>query len=323
MKDRVLYLLGAGASCEVIPLVSEFTTHLNSFATDLQNAGPKTLQGDPDPSPDDKIWLDGRQRLVESIQWLSQEASVHASVDTFAKKLFFRRDSSKLKQLKATLSVYLIIEQSRSHVDKRYDSFLASVLDFDKDRRIKLSEKLCIITWNYNTQLEKAVYGFCEDKDLVIKLVTFNERVYHINGYCGTHPPGHIGEAFQAVWNQDGKAAWETGIRLYEEYISDNSTPEPDIRFAWEYPTQQFFKNTALQLEQVATVVVIGYSFPYFNREIDRQLFNQLSNIKRIYLQYPDGVHKSIEERLKTLNLQTDDIVYITGTDLFYIPDEF
>ncbi len=193
MKDRVLYLLGAGASCEVIPLVSGFTTHLKSFATDLQNAGPTNPYGDPDPSPDDKIWRDRRQRLFESIQWLSQEASVHASVDTLAKKLFFRRDSSKLRQLKATLSVYLVIEQSRSHVDKRYDSFLASVLDFDKDRRIKLPEKLCIITWNYDTQLEKAVYGFCEDKDLVIKLVTFNERVYHINGYCGTHPPGHIG----------------------------------------------------------------------------------------------------------------------------------
>ena len=255
---------------------------------------------------------------------LAAESSRHFSADTFAKKLFFLGDKKNLKKLKAALSAYLVIEQSRYYVDKRYDAFLASVLVFDSNRRVSLPEHLRILTWNYDTQLEKAFYGFCENQEKVIKDVTFNEHIYRINGCCGTHPPGHVGDSFRAVLDTTNIPAWEAGINLYKEYMAESSAPEPEINFAWEDPTQNRLKNVGVHLlSSVTDLVVIGYSFPYFNREIDEIIFKQFHNLFRVYLQFPDGVHASIEERIKKLLLEDINIIRVASTDLFYIPDVF
>jgi hypothetical protein len=182
MSNVFLYLLGAGASCQVLPLASQFKERLPLFARDLRNAGPQGVR-----RLDDPIWGTNRDNLLNAIEWLATESSHHFSVDTFAKKLFFLNDHKNLQKLKAALSAYLVVEQSRNHVDQRYDAFFASVLipdnrsanirTFTGSRHVSLPEHLSILTWNYDTQLEKAYYGFCKDEDNVIDDVTFNERI--------------------------------------------------------------------------------------------------------------------------------------------------
>jgi len=320
MSRVFLYLLGAGASSQVLPLASELSKRLRSFADELKKAGPKKPRG----TGDAPIWGDDREKLFEAINWLANESSHHFSVDTLAKKLFFRGDIQNLKKLKASLSAFLVIEQSRNHVDQRYDAFLASILKFDSNRNVSLPEHLRILTWNYDTQLEKAFHGFCDNYDMVIRDVAFNERIYRINGRCGTQPPGHIGNAFQTILNSTNNPAWEAGINLYNEYMAEPSSPEPEINFAWEDPTHNKLKNAGLNiLSDVTDIVIIGYSFPYFNREIDDLIFKQFSHIDRIYLQYPEGVHATVEDRIKTLLPLNEEIIRITSTDLFYIPDDF
>ena len=39
MSDVFLYLLGAGASCQVLPLASDFSDRLRAFSHDLRRAG--------------------------------------------------------------------------------------------------------------------------------------------------------------------------------------------------------------------------------------------------------------------------------------------
>ena len=325
MSNVFLYFLGAGASSQVLPLASGFAERLMAFANDLQNAGPTGgVYDEPNASPSDPVWGTNRDNFFHAIKWLASESSHHFSVDTFAKKLFFRGDNENLKKLKAALSAYLVIEQSRLHVDQRYDAFLASVLKLDSSRRIKHPEHLHIFTWNYDTQLEKAFYGFCENHDSVIENVTFNNRIYRINGKCATHPPGHVGDSFRAIMTMKNMPAWEAGINLYKEYMTEPSSPEPEINFAWEDLTHTKLSNAGLsQLSDVTDIVVIGYSFPYFNREIDDLIFKQFGQIKRIYLQYPEGVHASIEDRLKNLLPLHEEIIRVDSTDLFCIPDDF
>lgn len=308
--DKVyLYLLGAGASSQTLPLASQFASRLTSFAGDLLNDTPNN---------------NSKIALNEAIDWLAKEASHHFSVDTFAKKLYFRGDIQNLKKLKAALSAYLVIEQSRHHVDRRYDAFLASVLKFDSSRRVSLPEHLRILTWNYDTQLEKAYYGFCDDYDKVIEGITFNKRIYRINGCCGTHPPGHVGESFRAAFNIAEEPAWNAGMELYNQYMTKHSSPAPDINFAWEDSTHNQLNNVGLNLlSDVTDLIVIGYSFPYFNREIDDIIFKQFDNLFRVYLQFPDGVHATIEERIKKLLPDDVAINRVVSTDLFYIPDDF
>jgi len=323
MDKPILYFLGAGASIGALPLAKDFSEDLRQSANALRYAGPKGDQyPEPTSNPEDPIWGKPRDNFVEALWWLAEESSHHFSVDTFAKKLFFRGDRNNLKKLKAALSAYLVAKQSLNHVDRRYDSFLASVLAFDKNRNIKLPENLQILTWNYDFQWEKALYGFCQDANMVCDSVAFNQQFIRINGRCGTNPPGHVNTSFWGISSPDGDKAWEAGITLYDGYMSASYGIEPEIRFAWEEETNNRLINTALK-EEISAIVVIGYSFPYFNREIDDYIFKKFRRVERLYLQYPEGVHSSIEERIKKLIPPNTKIVRITFTDLFFIPDEF
>lgn len=321
MDKCFLYLFGAGASSQVLPMASTFAERLSVFAKDLKKAGPSK----PRATGSNPIWGDDRDNLFEAVTWLATEASHHYSVDTFAKKLFFRGDLQNLKKLKAVLSAYLVIEQSRNHVDQRYDAFLASILKFDSSSSLSLPENLRILTWNYDTQLEKAFYGFCDNHELTIQKITFNNNIYRINGYCGTHPPGHVGKSFQAILKITNQPAWQAGINIFKDYMAEQSSPAPDINFAWEDPTHNKLNNAGVNiLSEVTDLVVIGYSFPYFNREIDEIIFRKLGNLFRVYLQFPAGVHATIEERIKKLVIDDShiEIIPLAGTDLFFIPDD-
>ena len=270
------------------------------------------------------MWKEDRDSLLEAIEWLALESSHHFSIDTFAKKLFFRGDIQNLKKLKAALSAYLVMEQARQHVDQRYDAFLASVLKLDDSRNIRFPDHLRILTWNYDTQLEKAYYGFCENHDMVIKDVTFSKNIHSINGCCGTLPPRRVGDSFRAVLNTTNKPAWTAGISLYKEYMARTSSPSPDINFAWEDITHTKLKKVGVNiLSDVTDMVVIGYSFPYFNREIDDFIFSQLGNLFRVYLQFPDGEHATIDERIKKILPEQAHTIPVQGTDLYFIPDGF
>src|SRR5208283_3946235 len=103
----------------------------------------------------------------------------HASVDTLAKKFYLKGDDSSLRKLKAVLSAFLIVRQERKPVEKRYDSFFASVLYRDKvTRELQIPSNIRILTWNYDTQLEKAFYGFTDDSGEVWKKVSTNNRIH-------------------------------------------------------------------------------------------------------------------------------------------------
>jgi hypothetical protein len=321
-EDVFLYLFGAGASRNALPLASQFSERLTEFAKILRMAGPHLTDLDESDLPtDDPVWGDARNNLAIAVQWLAEESSHHASVDTFAKKLFFRKEHDTLRKLKSTLSAYLIAEQARKSVDLRYDSFLASVLEFDDYMKIRLPQKLRILTWNYDTQLEKAFFGFCGDQDTVEQQITNNRHVRRINGCCGRESPGNIDKWFRSVWDTTPDAGWKAAIDLYKEYMEKPlGWPGPDICFAWENPTT----NHSF-MEEVSVLVVIGYSFPYFNRKVDDLIFKQFGeNLRQVYLQCPEEDHASVIERLKLLLPPIDEsIVSITSTDLFYIPDAF
>jgi hypothetical protein len=321
-KDVFLYLLGAGASCNALPLASQFAERLTEFAKKLRMAGPHLTDLDESDLPTtDPVWGDARKELAIAIEWLAEESSHHASVDTFAKKLYFRKEGDTLRKLKATLSAYLVAEQAQKNVDLRYDSFLASVVEFDDNMSIRLPQKLRILTWNYDTQLEKAFYGFCGDQDIVEQKITNNRQICRINGCCGRESPGNIDKWFHSVWDTAPDAGWKAAIGLYKEYMEKPlGWPGPDICFAWENS-----RTSHSFLEEVSVLVVIGYSFPYFNRRVDDLIIKQLgNNLRRVYLQCPKDDHASVIERLKLLLPPLDvSIVSITSTDLFYIPDEF
>jgi hypothetical protein len=178
-SEIFLYLLGAGASQNSLPLASEFEERMLIFAKELKSNGQqeKGLMVTYDPK-----WGKPKLEFIKAVEWLAQETKLHNnSIDTFAKKLYLKKDREHLKKLKAVLSAYLIAEQQKKNVDPRYNSFFAHICKSD----VYLPSNLRILTWNYDAQLEKAFYGFCDSEELVLKNITYNPQIRRINGCCG------------------------------------------------------------------------------------------------------------------------------------------
>ncbi|MDP1989605.1 MAG: hypothetical protein Q8K00_01175 [Syntrophales bacterium] len=250
MNKTLLYIFGAGASSEALPLAKDLSDRILSSAAELQAINPINIQRDPETPLDKQLWGGIREDFVKALEWLGSESKRHVSVDTYAKKLFFKNDSQNLKRLKVVLSTYLVVEQSRKPTDKRYDAFLATILNLDAQRNVSLPQHLRIITWNYDTQLEKAFYEFCDDGNHVLKSITLNkQQIYRVNGYCGTLQPNLTGSAFRSVWrSKNHESAWEEGLQLYKQYMSGEDTIAPDICFAWEETTRNNMASNDLNL---------------------------------------------------------------------------
>ena len=96
------------------------------------------------------------------------------------------------------------------------------------------------------------------------------------------------------------------------------------LSFAWEISEKQnqlmgLIKQTTVDTE---SIVVIGYSFSYFNREIDRAIFAGMPNLKTIYIQdpNPDAVEPSLRAALPELSKVK--IEYQKDCTQFYLPRE-
>jgi hypothetical protein len=307
--DVFCYLLGAGASCNAVPTVNKIPEAMRAFVNRLDEWHTKT-DADVDPL---------RSATLELIEQVER----HASIDTYAKKLFLKRDQKRLRQLKAVTSCFFVHEQTLKPADYRYDSFLASVIKTDFINPIGLPDNIRIVTWNYDTQLEKAFYGFCDDEKLLVDKITFNKNIKRLNGYCGTIQPGHLGPEFSAPWKRSEDDVIDIVISMFADYMSpDNSVPA-DIKFAWETTTDSFSKSIEQVVHDSTILIVIGYSFPFFNREIDQAILTLMASLKKVFVQVPADFHHAIEERLLALKPELPPIICLRDTSLFHIPHEY
>lgn len=315
-----VYLTGAGASANALPITATFHQRLLDFYhayktsredLEFQKGAHATEQLRHEP------------KLLKCVEWLIDQTERHASIDTYAKKLIVRGDRQKLLELKATLSVFFVIEQSRRLVDLRYDSFIASIVKYVPQRPATFPKNLKILTWNYDMQLEKAFYEYCPNEDLVIGQIALADNIVRINGVAGTIQSGHIGANYTSVLRPFTINTIIDTLDMFGKYIESPSEYQPDINFAWEQP-DFYIERIVKPIASIANIlVIIGYSFPFFNREIDRLILALMKNLSKIYVQLPQQSHHDIGERLNALSKNLPEITYIGDLDRFYIPYEF
>jgi len=95
------------------------------------------------------------------------------------------------------------------------------------------------------------------------------------------------------------------------------------LTFAWESQKHQRF-STSLELSKAIIkgseiLVIIGYSFPFFNREIDREVINTLiqTGLRKIYYQdkFRDGdflqTQFGLDNTIKIENIKKTDQLFI------------
>lgn len=311
---KITYLFGAGASCGALPMIKYLPDRLKYLFENLQLEVNRQLQNQ---SKDD-IFLD--QKDIEWIRKISLEfkkleeiCRLHSSVDTYAKKLFIKKDWERLNKLKAILSVYFIVEMviTNGKVDVRYDNFWASILG---SFATHLPDNLRIVTWNYDSQLEQTFLEYSYDPTLSNTYFSLNIQdadnrayqigkekfaIYKMNGtanYAKNNEDNSYGYLFDNYKGNFKNELFPKLKRFIENSYLFYDTPQilhTTMTYAWETINGKNNRGTLLNraksdIQSTEILVVIGYSFPYFNREIDRALFRE-SAIRKIYVQDPNS----------------------------------
>lgn len=332
--SKVVYLMGAGASCgkrnneSGVPIVTDIPPQLLGMANQLKLSNwtneEKVYSRDGITSIP---MYDAQKELSEDLRWLSENCSEPATIDTYARKLFLKKEFEEYNRLKRTLASFLLLEQKKNKSDNRYEAFLANILTDD----LEIPNDITIVTWNYDSQFEIALseYGveYANLKESPICLPSYDNvnadrryKIFKINGSASFDDDVPISEfctsGFQdLVFNEHKKdIVWYHGNKKLKTRLS----------FAWENGISNYFNKTLeKEISEATVLVVIGYSFPYFNRGVDRRIFHAMDNLRTIIIQDPhaDSVKVSLQNVFPSSQLlQGIEIVPETHTGQFVIP---
>jgi hypothetical protein len=346
---RVTYYLGAGASANAVPMVSQIRPYYRRFLSFIDVKSTRMAWEDGALAPT-------RERTIELFNEITEKLESHHTPDTYAKKLWLKEQKDELRQLKIYLALFFYwIENGneinlgnkkskfpKGGIDERYDPFLATHLKQYSNHVLRFPPNINIITWNYDCQFENAYSSFTEgfDYDKIrenlyvvpkpsnLKYQSGLSRLIKINGCSrlmidgGEHTIKSVKEPFLHLKADNFPTKW---IREF----STNSLRRkknlytPLINFAWETDnpaSQEALKEAKDVFSKTQVLVIIGYSFPTFNRDVDKGLFERLRPDCTVYYQAPESVVHELIDKLKSVRHITKEVKPVINLDQFHIP---
>lgn len=269
----------------------------------------------------DKEMKDKFRKLIE----IADSCIKFGTPDLFAKYLNEKSpfDNESYILLKLLISNYFSLEQysdftgrgsEHGAFDKRALVFLSTISE-----KGKLPSNVRVISWNYDEQLEIASSKMNSRGDIALKSWP-NQHPNYRGDYFLLHLNGVAG------WDYTDKA--ESLPKEFSTYKNFEIMRNPLLSFAWEDADSQdfqvFFEQRIEILEQMVTdtdiLVIIGYSFPFFNRKIDKKIFNLLKSDAQIFYQDPDAENKiPLIKKLFNIKHNIEPIKY---TEQYFVPFE-
>jgi hypothetical protein len=340
---NITYLFGAGASalaCPVLKGQGEKMIELSKkhLSDDITRIGFTPIN----PNPYDRILFD--------IGYFGKKALEYGTIDTYAKKLYLSNDhENELDRLKISVSHFFTIWESMvddiknpdkfEKIDHRYISLLASILERTSSNTPKIKTNFKFVTWNYDLQFERAFKSFCMDHlnwDDISKYLNFRIKttknepldICHLNGYSGfyytTSSPKEVDIVDRDIDNKDVSTIVKELEFTVESQHRRQISFANHINYAWE--SNNLAKNTRNAAQQVFSdtdiLVIIGYSFPTFNKEVDQFLFQALGNRRtQIYYQDPNATDEFISILARGLDTQINCIQ--DKMDYFFLPYDY
>lgn len=334
---KVTFLFGAGASRNALPIVSEIPERLKKFIAEMKNSDYVLSPDKFDGLETEKNKHQLQLNLIEDLEWVLDLSTKHASIDTAAKKLYIRSEWKMLTKLKVALSCFFVYEQLLNKADYRYDAFFASLLT---DSISRFPDNIRVVSWNYDYQFELSFQQFSDDKRIsssksylnVVSKFDYDKRngngfkICKLNGTTGlAQSPGFYEfmylDEFDTKFN---KEVVEKFVRNYAAAVYYSNKFYPTLSFAWERQNAEkdIVEYTKSEVSDTEILVVIGYSFPFFNREVDKNIIGSMSNLKKVYFQSPDADQlinrfESITDDTSKLRLKP-----INDTYQFFLPHE-
>ncbi len=346
-KKQIVYLFGAGASYNALPIYADFTTRLTDF-WNFFIAEPTFKRS--------QIYVQTYQEILK-----------YGTPDTYAAALTLRGETEKLNVLKTFLTLFFAYEQfdkkglSRpplnlvgsnkeqeerrlmedrinNTLDNRYVSFLCTVCLHDDKEEVLFPENMHFLSWNYDSQFELA-YSRVFNKTVplqnlreemgIASLTNDKKKFIRLNGSADFNVKSVDDSWFDL--SIDSIQEWKNSLIL----VSSGKSKETLINFGFDVYERSFkddseedifirkIRSEARNLISCADIiVVVGYSFPDFNRRIDKTMFELVRNDVKVYVQ--DKNPEQIIQKLDGLKRGLRNKAHpITNTDQFWIPYEF
>lgn len=351
---NVTYLIGAGASAgkrnaaeilEGLPCVADIKRRLETLIYAFQIAKfPDDFEGRNAQLELNtlKDWGNAQNTIIEDLKKLKIICENNATIDTYAKKLRLKSDYAGLAYIERLLTFYFIIEQILLPPDSRYDTFLASVLE----EGMLFPEHIKVISWNYDSQFEIAFDDYEQNFRLNIgsKINTKEDQqcdIIKINGSACFDKMEYL-PIMRKKWLkkiENSKAELKTVdtvkveillgdiITLYKLFVfHSNPTRRNNTQLSFAFDDTHY--NNAIYnhvneiMSNTDVLVIIGYTFPFFNREIDRKILKNLKPNAKIYIQdlYPERIQQSLKAVLP--NVVDENITPLKQVDQFFLPPE-
>lgn len=344
---KITYYLGAGASYNALPIWHKQGNSMIEVSNQIFDRLKSINLKDNSRTA---ILFKNQilTNFAKKLKKFGEFAVEYGSIDIYARRLYLLKDLKQLNELKYCLSVYFDLwekflflgqkinkNDSYQKIDKRYYSLLSVLLE-KNDNLPKLSDSISIITWNYDLQMEMAYASFLpkgyNSLETINSGLKFKDNIYnnerlniiHLNGYRGEFK--YENKTYPNVEDKYSDTIEDYLLGILENY-NQFKRSGPDykdcIKYAWESNSKSINRAKKI-MEETDILIIIGYSFPSFNRQIDSQLiteFEKKSSYKKIVYQDPNinsDLVNSIFSRPEEVELKSD-----INTRQFYIPHEF
>lgn len=284
--------------------------------------------------------------ILTHILRISQE---YPTIDTYSKMLYTTKRFEEYEKFKAQITLFFLMWQRSHRHDIRYDSFIASLIDAETGE----FPPMTILSWNYDIQLEMSYSKYFTDRKALWKIWDKLNVCCKSNGslpkYNAQNPFAFIklnGSAMyhasevdksslryplqDVIWNSaEGEQFVDEICLIYKNSQHKNILTIPkyvnELSYAWDnFGKEHIKQNIEQRGEDCETIIIIGYSFPYVNREIDRHIFISMPNLKTIYIQDVDAINiaRRVTAIYEYLQKETPKIIPNTDVGQFYIPNE-
>ncbi len=306
--SEVVYLIGAGASYgqrgknretgainpgkieRGLPVVNQLELAIDWYLRTIRKTGSYGEPTDNSEYPN----------LYNELKWLREKCQTYPTIDTYAKKLTVTGCWQELERLKNALSSFFALIQSHEKRDLRYDGLIASIIQ-DNGR---LPNNISILSWNYDYQIEYVLQDFSPATTDILHV--WQNQGITCKGFRSFIDNSKFncvklnGTAMFSITQENrliDPSVYDLN-RIEEWYSNRFRSRKSNISFAWE-KDDQFIDSVIPLVRDAKVLVVIGYSFPYVNRSIDRRLVQSMGALRKVYIQ--DMVASDVQQSFETL----------------------
>ena len=294
---HITYLFGAGASAYTMPTFEDLPERIG--------LARQFIESNYSFGSDDRITVKNgvevqkevvKEVIIRELDHLTKQAGRQATIDTYAKTLWLQGRETDFTKLRFFLSLFFGIEQKRMGTDLRYQNFFVSLLS---QHSFRFPSQIKFLSWNYDLQMEAAFEEIAIRGGHNISFDVFNSENFELtkDGFNSVKLNG------ASYWRENGNL-----VPIIKHPFSQEVAPD-DLDYAMLYVYHHFMSNagtwsrklalgfswlrssnTLHQIrdvyDQTKILVVIGYSFPFFNREVDRTIIRAMK-LDKVYIQNP------------------------------------